>query len=121
LRCAFCATGKGGFSRHLEAHEIVDQVLAVEQFFGERVSNIVFMGMGEPMLNLKNVLPAFRSINKVRGVEYISSVSLCEYSMQHLRRVISEDRVGNSVFRGKGEPMLQFKTQSWPSGASRGI
>ncbi|BBM97291.1 23S rRNA (adenine2503-C2)-methyltransferase [Marchantia polymorpha subsp. ruderalis] len=64
LRCAFCATGKGGFSRNLKPHEIVEQVLAVEDLFKHRVSNVVFMGMGEPMMNLTNVLAAHRSLNK---------------------------------------------------------
>ena len=40
MRCTFCATGKGGFARNLLAHEIVDQVLAVQEHFKRRVSNI---------------------------------------------------------------------------------
>ncbi|XP_077216640.1 radical SAM superfamily protein [Tasmannia lanceolata] len=64
LRCSFCATGKGGYSRNLQRHEIVEQVLAVEELFKHRVSNVVFMGMGEPMLNLKSVLEAHRCLNK---------------------------------------------------------
>ncbi|KAL5102042.1 hypothetical protein RYX36_006369 [Vicia faba] len=64
LRCSFCATGKGGFSRNLQSHEIVEQVLAIEEVFKRRVSNVVFMGMGEPMLNLKAVLEAHQCLNK---------------------------------------------------------
>ncbi|KKR97141.1 MAG: putative dual-specificity RNA methyltransferase RlmN [candidate division TM6 bacterium GW2011_GWE2_41_16] len=52
LKCRFCATGSEiGFIRNLEAAEIIGQVLAAESFTGEKVSNIVFMGMGEPLLN----------------------------------------------------------------------
>ncbi len=40
MRCTFCATGKGGFARNLKAHEIVDQVMTVQEEFGTRVSNI---------------------------------------------------------------------------------
>ena len=40
MRCTFCATGKGGFARNLQAHEIVDQVLTIQEAFGERVSNV---------------------------------------------------------------------------------
>jgi len=65
LRCSFCATGKGGFARNLRPHEIVEQVLAIEEMFKHRVTNVVFMGMGEPMLNLKSVLEAHRCFNKV--------------------------------------------------------
>ncbi|XP_010690639.2 uncharacterized protein LOC104904143 [Beta vulgaris subsp. vulgaris] len=64
LRCSFCATGKGGFSRNLQRHEIVEQVLAIEDLFKHRVTNVVFMGMGEPMLNLKSVIEAHRCLNK---------------------------------------------------------
>lgn len=64
LRCSFCATGKGGFSRNLKRHEIVEQVLAIEDIFMHRVTNVVFMGMGEPMLNLKSVVEAHRCLNK---------------------------------------------------------
>ncbi|KAG8645056.1 probable dual-specificity RNA methyltransferase RlmN [Manihot esculenta] len=64
LRCSFCATGKGGYSRNLQRHEIIEQVLAIEEIFKHRVTNVVFMGMGEPMLNLKSVLEAHRCLNK---------------------------------------------------------
>ena len=68
MACDFCATGKGGFKRNLERHEIVDQVLTVQTDFQQRVSNIVFMGMGEPLLNTDNVLAAVRSINEDIGI-----------------------------------------------------
>ncbi|MBF2075600.1 MAG: 23S rRNA (adenine(2503)-C(2))-methyltransferase RlmN [Synechococcales cyanobacterium C42_A2020_086] len=68
MACDFCATGKGGFQRNLATHEIVDQVLTVQEDFGERVSNIVFMGMGEPLLNLDAVLGAVRSLNQDIGI-----------------------------------------------------
>ncbi|NEQ99740.1 MAG: 23S rRNA (adenine(2503)-C(2))-methyltransferase RlmN [Cyanothece sp. SIO2G6] len=68
MACDFCATGKGGFQRNLEPHEIIDQVLTVQEDFGQRVSNIVFMGMGEPLLNTENVLAAVRSLNQDIGI-----------------------------------------------------
>lgn len=68
MACDFCATGKGGFLRNLATHEIVDQVLTVQEDFEQRVSNIVFMGMGEPLLNLENVLNAVRCLNQDIGI-----------------------------------------------------
>jgi len=68
MACDFCATGKGGFKRNLAVHEIVDQVLTVQEDFQQRVSNIVFMGMGEPLLNLPNVLAAVKSLNQDLGI-----------------------------------------------------
>ncbi|MFN3394733.1 MAG: radical SAM protein, partial [Candidatus Thermochlorobacter sp.] len=62
LACKFCATGYMGFSRNLTIGEITDQVLGAMQIakarYGQRISNVVFMGMGEPMLNLERVMEA---------------------------------------------------------------
>jgi 23S rRNA (adenine2503-C2)-methyltransferase len=59
--CAFCATGQMKFNRNLDSQEIIDQVLYFKRRLtqkGEKITNIVFMGMGEPMLNLKNIVEA---------------------------------------------------------------
>lgn len=68
MACDFCATGKGGFIRNLARHEIIDQVLTVQEDFQRRVSHIVFMGMGEPLLNLDHVVGAVKSLNKDVGI-----------------------------------------------------
>ncbi|MFW6359815.1 MAG: 23S rRNA (adenine(2503)-C(2))-methyltransferase RlmN [Chroococcales cyanobacterium] len=68
MDCDFCATGKGGYTRNLKHSEIVDQVLTVAEDFQQRVSNVVFMGMGEPLLNLKEVVAAVHSLNKDVGI-----------------------------------------------------
>jgi 23S rRNA (adenine2503-C2)-methyltransferase len=68
MNCDFCATGKSGFTRNLKAYEIVDQILTVQEDFQQRVSNVVFMGMGEPLLNLKEVIAAVKSINQDMGI-----------------------------------------------------
>ncbi len=62
LACSFCATGSMGFTRNLTTAEIVDQFLHMQAQMegGEQISNIVFMGMGEPLLNLPNVVEAVR-------------------------------------------------------------
>jgi len=59
LDCSFCATGQQGFNRNLSAAEILGQVLVVQNDLGPNVglSNIVFMGMGEPLANYRNVVP----------------------------------------------------------------
>ncbi|CAM6112054.1 unnamed protein product [Calypogeia fissa] len=64
LKCAFCATGKGGFARNLKPHEIIEQVLVIEELLKARVSNIVFMGMGEPLMNLPALIPAVKALNQ---------------------------------------------------------
>ena len=60
LDCQFCATATLGFSRHLSAGEIVEQVYQATAVAGRRPTNIVFMGMGEPLHNLANVTRAFQ-------------------------------------------------------------
>ena len=68
MDCDFCATGKGGFTRNLKAYEIIDQVLTVQSDFEQRVSNVVFMGMGEPMANIDEVVAAVKSLNQDVGI-----------------------------------------------------
>jgi 23S rRNA (adenine2503-C2)-methyltransferase len=110
MACDFCATGKGGFTRNLKAYEIVDQVLTVQEDFGERVSNVVFMGMGEPLLNLDEVIPAIYSLNKDVGIGQrcltISTVGIpqkipqfAEYDLQVTLAVSLH--ASNPVVRGK--------------------
>jgi len=66
--CKFCASGLDGWKRHLSADEIVSQVLLAEKISGERINNLVFMGMGEPMANYKNWLQAVFILNAPWGV-----------------------------------------------------
>ncbi|RRQ45234.1 23S rRNA (adenine(2503)-C(2))-methyltransferase RlmN [Chryseobacterium sp. SC28] len=72
LNCEFCATAKLKRMRNLEVAEIVDQVALIDrqskEYFGRPLTNIVFMGMGEPMMNYKNVVEAIRKITKPEGL-----------------------------------------------------
>lgn len=64
VNCAFCATGKRGFVRNLTASEIIEQVLIIQRDTGLKVTNVVFMGQGEPLLNLDNMLGALKLFNE---------------------------------------------------------
>jgi 23S rRNA (adenine2503-C2)-methyltransferase len=66
--CKFCASGLEGFSRNLRPNEIIDQILAIERKAGDKIDNIVFMGMGEPLANLDNLMRAIRIINAQWGL-----------------------------------------------------
>ena len=72
LSCKFCATGYMKRKRNLEFDEIFDEVVLInqqsERVFGKKLSNIVFMGMGEPLLNYKNVLRAIERISSPEGL-----------------------------------------------------
>jgi 23S rRNA (adenine2503-C2)-methyltransferase len=58
MGCTFCATGQAGFERHLTVGEIVEQVVRAQHANSQRVSNVVFMGMGEPLANTEVVMEA---------------------------------------------------------------
>ena len=72
LDCTFCATGTMGLSRNLSSSEIFDQVFKLneesEKNYGRSLTNIVFMGMGEPLLNYNNLLNAIHHITSEKGM-----------------------------------------------------
>lgn len=67
LDCDFCATGKMGLKRNLSSGEIVDQLLHVRQFSNQPITNIVFMGMGEPFQNYEQVIKAAKILQAEQG------------------------------------------------------
>lgn len=92
MGCLFCATGISGLKRHLTSDEIVDQyrfwrIFLKKQKLARRISNIVFMGMGEPMLNYKNVKQAIKTILEFTDVgptKIIVSTSVILQQMENL-------------------------------------
>jgi len=69
MACEFCLTGESGLIRNLKAHEILDQVLFVNKLISpKRVSNIVLMGMGEPLANFEEVVEALKKITEILGI-----------------------------------------------------
>ena len=75
MGCTFCATGKSGFARNLAASEMLAQIQAAQRDQGVRVSNLVLMGMGEPLDNYENVL---------RFLELVSSPKGMQIGMRHI-------------------------------------
>lgn len=85
MGCKFCVTGKIGFIRNLSAAEIIGQIMAAKHYLGEqRITNIVFMGMGEPVDNLDNLIHALEIMKNPLGLNFshrkitMSSVGLLE-------------------------------------------
>jgi 23S rRNA (adenine2503-C2)-methyltransferase len=68
MGCTFCATGQGGFERHLTAAEIVEQVARASHHSPERVGNVVFMGMGEPLANFDETIAAVERLHDDYGI-----------------------------------------------------
>jgi len=68
MGCRFCATGKGGLNRSLDVHEIVDQVISIRETMKRSPTHVVFMGMGEPLLNIRNVLDSIECLTNDIGI-----------------------------------------------------
>jgi 23S rRNA (adenine2503-C2)-methyltransferase len=92
MGCTFCATGQAGFTRHLTAAEIVEQVVAAKRAARpDRLSNVVFMGMGEPLANYDRLWEAIRRIHGPLGISArhltVSTVGV----VPGIRRLAAED------------------------------
>ena len=66
--CQFCATAKMGFFQNLSTGEIIDQFIQLKNIIGKKVSNVVFMGMGEPFLNYRNCMQAAHLLHNPNGI-----------------------------------------------------
>ncbi|MFC1617471.1 23S rRNA (adenine(2503)-C(2))-methyltransferase RlmN [Candidatus Margulisiibacteriota bacterium] len=106
-KCRFCATGYMGFKRNLSALEIISQILFILKT-GEPVSHVVFMGMGEPLLNLDNVLKSIALINSDKGLNISKrkvTVSTCGI-IKGIQHLIDEKIALNLAFSvGSPDPM----------------
>ena len=66
--CTFCATGYLGFKRNLTAQEIIDQIMGMQRESGQRVANVVYMGQGEPLLNVEEVIRSLHIMTDSVGI-----------------------------------------------------
>lgn len=93
MGCNFCASAKIGFIRNLTPGEIVSQVLEIEKQSGEKISNVVFMGIGEPLDNYDNVIKAIRLMNNPKGLNIGArhiSISTCGL-VHNIRKLADEN------------------------------
>lgn len=98
LACAFCATARLKRQRNLSPDEIYDQVVAIkeqsEAFFGRPLTNIVFMGMGEPLLNYANVIAAIEKITSPKGLNMASKrITVSTVGVAKMIRKMADDEV----------------------------
>lgn len=96
VKCSFCATGINGFKRNLTSQEILSQIYHIERQLkseGESVRNIVFMGMGEPLLNLDNVIESIRTLISEEGLNLSKRRITISTSgiIPQIERLIEED------------------------------
>ncbi|MGB3692026.1 MAG: 23S rRNA (adenine(2503)-C(2))-methyltransferase RlmN [Spirulinaceae cyanobacterium] len=114
MACDFCATGKGEFSRNLKSHEIVDQVLTVQEDFRQRVSNVVFMGMGEPLINLDEVVTAVQSLNQDVGIGQ-RSLTISTVGLPGRIRALAQHRLQITFAVSLHAPDQKLRQQLIPS------
>ena len=113
MRCSFCATGRMGFSRNLLSGEIVDQVLHMEEAFQTRVSHVVFMGMGEPLMNMKNVVRAIRDLNERVGIGE-RHITVSTVGVPNQLRRLAELRLGAvAVVLWLAATSSSFEREAW--------
>jgi len=95
LGCTFCATGLSGFVRNLSSGEIAGQFLAMEAKVGREINNVVYMGMGEPMLNKDEVFKSVRMLNdeKLRGLG-IRHITISTSGIVPGIEAMAEERLG---------------------------
>ncbi|OGO77434.1 MAG: 23S rRNA (adenine(2503)-C(2))-methyltransferase RlmN, partial [Clostridiales bacterium GWB2_37_7] len=68
MNCSFCASALGGLTRHMTSGEMMEEMMAVSRDIGERISNIVLMGTGEPFDNYEEVIKFLRTVNNQKGM-----------------------------------------------------
>lgn len=98
LSCKFCATGYMDRKRNLDFDEIYDEVVLInqqcEKVYGKKLSNIVFMGMGEPLLNYKNVLKAIEKISSPEGMGMSAKrITVSTAGVAKMIRQLGDDKV----------------------------
>ncbi len=101
MACPFCATGQGGLDRNLSTAEILEQVragaAALRDDFGDRLSNVVFMGMGEPLANYARVVAAVRRITEMPPQGFgisARSVTVSTVGLAPAIRKLADERLG---------------------------
>ncbi len=100
MGCRFCATGKGGLNRSLDVNEIVDQVISIRETMNRRPTHVVFMGMGEPLLNIRNVIDSIECLTNDLGIGQrkitVSTVGIPN-TLSHLAK-LAQERLGRVKF-----------------------
>ncbi len=114
LGCEFCATAGLGFKRSLSVSEYISQVLLICKDYGKRPTNLVFMGMGEPLLNLDNLVKAIKILIEPKGLDFglrKITVSTCGLLRELEKLLITYPNIGiaislNSTFNDKRNHLM---------------
>lgn len=125
LGCKFCATGKMGFKKNLGVFEIVEQVIFFAKYLKktkEKVTNIVFMGMGEPFLNYENVISAIKILNDKEGFNLgVRKFSISTVGITEGIKKLSEEKLQINLAISLHAPDDKLRSQLMPIGKKYNI
>ncbi|MDR7429187.1 MAG: 23S rRNA (adenine(2503)-C(2))-methyltransferase RlmN [Armatimonadota bacterium] len=115
MGCTFCATGLSGFGRNLTAGEITDQVHVMQHDQGERVTHVVFMGMGEPLANLDASVRAVRLLNAAYGLRVgVRRITVSTVGLVPQIRRLAQLRLGCTLAVSLHAPDDELRSQLVP-------
>lgn len=118
MGCTFCATGQAGLTRNLAAAEIIDQVLLVQRIQGQRVTNVVFMGMGEPLANYQATVRALLVLNAPWGAGIgMRHLTVSTVGLAPQIRLLAEERLQLTLAVSLHAPDDTLRTQLVPVNA----
>jgi 23S rRNA (adenine2503-C2)-methyltransferase len=122
MGCKFCASTIGGLVRGLKPSEILEQILTCERDLGEKVSNIVLMGIGEPLDNYDNVLKFLKLVNDEKGVGIgMRHISLSTCGLVDMIDKLREERLGITLSVSLHAPTDEIRKQIMPIANKWGI
>ena len=113
MGCKFCATGLGGFDRNLTAGEIVGQYLLLQSLTERRISHVVFMGMGEPLLNLPNVREAIRILHDEVGLSH-RHITVSTVGLVPQIRALAEEKIPIHLALSLHSPLDEVRDRLMP-------
>lgn len=119
LNCAFCATGKLKRMRNLNPDEIYDQVVVIDQesklYFNRPLSNIVFMGMGEPLMNHRNVLESIEKITSPEGLNMSPKrITVSTSGIPKIIKILADQEVKFNLAVSLHSAINEVRTQIMP-------
>ncbi len=116
--CLFCASGKGGFVRNLNTAEIIEQVIHIDNFLkekNERVTHVVFMGMGEPLDNFENVMKAIKILNEPKGLNISQrKITISTVGLAHNIEKLLEENLKVNLTLSLHAPNQQIRDEIMP-------
>ena len=125
LDCLFCQTGKLGYWRNLDPSEIIVQVLFFQRYLktrGSSISNIVFMGMGEPFLNYDNVLEAVRAINDHEKFEIgARHISISTAGIPEKIKLFADEKIQVNLAVSLNAPNDELRSRIMPLNLKHGL